>query len=93
MKITKEQNRLIKESILDRLVQWIADNEYKKAKKMFENDPTLQKQMKDVYEKLERISKKWDDYCKEYGCVEVTKHTQRLPTFAEMRAQKKRNKL
>jgi len=93
MKITKEQKRLIKESILDRLVQWIADNEYKKAKKMFENDPTLQKQMKDVYEKLDRISKKRDEYCKEYGCVEVKKHTQRLPTLAERRAQKKRNKL
>lgn len=93
MKPTKEQKRLIQESILNRLVQWISDNEYKKAKRMFENDPTLQKQMKDIYDKLERISKKWDDYCKEYGCVEVNKHTKKLPTFAELRAEKKRNKL
>ena len=91
--MTKDQKKLINESIVNRLVLWISDNEYKKAKKMFESDPTLQRQMKDIYDKLERISKKWDDYCKEYGCVEVTKHTQKLPTFAEMRAQKKRNKL
>ena len=93
MKITNEQKKLIKESIVNRLVQWISDNEYRKAKKMFENDPTLQRQMKDIYDRLDRMSKKWDDYCKEYGCVEVNMHTKKLPTFAELRAEKKRNKL
>jgi hypothetical protein len=29
-----------------------------------------------------------DDYCKKYGCIEPDKHTIKLKTFKEMRAEK-----
>lgn len=73
---------------MEKIVQWISDREYWKARKMFENDPELQKQMKKVFDSIEKASKKFDDYCKKYGCVEPTKHTVQIKSFKEMRAEK-----
>lgn len=91
MKLTEEQKKRINEGIVDKILQWIVNREYWKAKKMFENDPQLQKKMKDVFNAMEKATKSLDDYCKKYGCVEPSQHTVKLKTFKEMRAEKSAN--
>jgi hypothetical protein len=88
MKLTEEQKNRINESIMEKILQWVTDREYWKARKMFENDPKLQKKMKEVFDSMEKASKMLDDYCKKYGCVEPSKHTKQLKSFKEMRAEK-----
>jgi hypothetical protein len=43
MKLTPKQMKLIREGIIDHVINWITDKQYWKAKKMFEDDPELQK--------------------------------------------------
>ena len=88
MKLTEEQKRRINEGIMEKILQWVTDREYWKARKMFENDPKLQKKMKEIFDGMEKASKMLNDYCKKYGCVEPDKHTIKLKSFKEMRAEK-----
>jgi len=92
MNLTKEQKKLVKEGILDNVLQWIIDKQYWKAKKMFEDDPELQKLTKKVFDSIEQAEKKAADYCKKYGCIEPTQHTIKLEKFKDMRARDKQNK-
>lgn len=92
MKLTSEQKQRIHEGIMERIIQWVTDREYWKARKMFENDPELKKKMNAVFAQMEKASKTLDEYCKKYGCVEPTKHTQQIKTFKEMRAEREAEK-
>lgn len=78
MKLTEQQTKLIKEGILDKVIQWYVDKQYWKAKKMFEDDPELKAITQRMFDHLEKSSKMFDDYCKKYGCIEPTKHTIKL---------------
>lgn len=88
MNLTTEQKKRINEGIMDRIIQWITDREYWKARQMFENDPVLQKKMQAVFTQMERVRKSVEDHCKKYGCIEPTKHTKQIKTFKEMRAER-----
>jgi len=88
MKLTEDQRKRINEGIMEKIVQWVVDREYWKARKMFENDPQLQKKMKEVFAQMEKVRKSVEDHCKKYGCVEPTKHTKQIKSFKEMRAEK-----
>jgi hypothetical protein len=90
MSITKEQRQIIKEGILDRVIDWYVNRQYWKAKKMFEDDPELQAITKKMFDHLESASKKFDDYCKKYGCVEPSKHTIKLEKLKDMPRDKKK---
>lgn len=88
MKLSKEQKRLIQEGILDKVLQWIVDRQYWKAKKMFEDDPELQKITQRMFDSIEKANKMADDYCKKYGCPEPDRHTIKLEKFKDIRAKK-----
>lgn len=92
MKITQKQKALIREGILDRILQWAIDREYWKAKKMFEDDPELQRLTKKVFDSIASAEKKAADYCKKYGCIEPTQHTIKLEKFKDIREREKKNK-
>ncbi len=79
MKLNEHQKLLIQESILEKILQWFIDREEWKARQMFQDDPQLKKMTKDIFKQMEKTSKKIDDYCKKYGCVEPSKHTKMLP--------------
>lgn len=79
MKLNEHQKLLIQESILEKILQWYIDRQEWKAKQMFQDDPELKKITKDIFKQIEKTSKKIDDYCKKYGCVEPSKHTKMLP--------------
>jgi isocitrate lyase len=79
MKLNEHQKLLIQESILEKILRWYIDNQKWKAKKMFENDPELKKITREIFAQMEKTSKKIDDYCKKYGCIEPSKHTKMLP--------------
>lgn len=92
MKLTQEQTKLIKEGILDKVIQWYVDRQYWKAKKMFEDDPELQAITKRAFEHLAKADKMFDDYCKKYGCIEPTKHTIKLEKLSTRDDSKKSRK-
>jgi hypothetical protein len=88
MKLTSHQKKLIREGIMDHIVNWIVDKQYWKAKKMFEDDPELQKITQRVFDSITKAEKQAEDYCKKYGCIEPTKHTIKLEKFKDIRAKK-----
>lgn len=88
----KEQKRLIKEGIIQNILNWIADRQYWKAKKMFEEDPELQRIYKRAFDAFEKAEKQAEDYCKKYGCIEPDKHTIKLEKLKDMRARDRKNK-
>lgn len=92
MKYTREQVKLIKEGILDKVVQWYVDKQYWKAKKMFEDDPELQAITKKMFDSLEKSNKMFNDYCKKYGCIEPTKHTIKLEKLSTKSDSKQKRK-